>query len=163
MGTILKAEKFCVEFLKNEDFNKSVRSFEKDKFYGLKYISGEAKKLKDSLSYPFNPIYDGCTSFDDICKVVEDNCNGRLSGDSIVAIAAKIAYAKDINPDDSCWDCRIEKNDSLKGIGFCQNDVDKVISAYPEKALSKSDWKLLFLTRSKQIRKVYKKAEKMNN
>ena len=50
MGTILKAEKFCVEFLKNEDFNKSVRSFEKDKFYGLKYISGEAKKLKDSLS-----------------------------------------------------------------------------------------------------------------
>lgn len=89
MGTILKAEKFCVEFLKNEDFNKSVRSFEKDKFYGLKYISGEAKKLKDSLSYPFNPIYDGCTSFDDICKVVEDNCNGRLSGDSIVASQLK--------------------------------------------------------------------------
>ena len=35
VGTILKAEKFCVEFLKNEDFNKSVRSFEKDKFIFL--------------------------------------------------------------------------------------------------------------------------------
>ncbi len=155
--------KFCVELLKNKDFDRVVKSFEKDKFYGLKYISGESKKLKDSLSDPFNPIYDGRTSFDDICKVIEDNCNGKLSGDSICALAAKIAYAKDINPDDSCWDSRIENNDSLKDIGLGLNDVDEVISAYQEKDLSKSDWKLLFLARSKQIRKIYKKAEKINN
>ncbi len=155
--------KFCVNFLKNEDFDNIVKSFEKDKFFGLKYISGKAKELKDSLSYPFNPIYDGCTSFDEIYHAVEDNCDGRLSVDSIAEIAAKIAYVKDINPDDSCWDSRIENNDSLKGIGFGLNDVDEVISAYQEKELSKSDWKLLFLTRSKQIRRVYKKAEKMSN
>ena len=163
MGKLLKTVKFCVELLKNEDFNKIIRSFEKDKFFGLKYISGKAKELKDSLSYPFNPIYDGCTSFDEIYHIVENNCEGKLSVDSIAEIAAKITYAKDIYPDDSCWDSRIEKNDSLKSIGFSADDVDEVISAYQEKDLSKSDWKLLFLTRSKQIRRVYKKAEKMNN
>ena len=155
--------KFIAGLLKNEDFDRTVKSFEKDKFYGLKYISGKAKELKDSLSYSFNPIYDGCTSFDEICKVIENNCKGKLSGDSICALAAKIAYTKDIYPDDSCWDSRIEKNDSLKSIGFSADDVDEVISAYQEKNLSKSDWKLLFLTRSKQIRKVYMKAEKMSN
>lgn len=108
-------------------------------------------------------VNDGCTSFDDICQVVKDNCNDDFSGDSIVAIAAKIAYAKDINPNDSCWDSRIENNDSLKDIGLGLNDVEEVISAYQEKDLSKSDWKLLFLTRSRQIRTVYKKAEKKNN
>lgn len=41
--------------------------------------------------------------------------------------------------------------------------MDEVVSAYPEIELSKSDWKLLFLTRSKQIRKIYKKAEKIND
>lgn len=154
--------KFRAGLLKGEAFDRIVKSFVKDKFYGLKYISGKAKELKDELSYPFNPIYDGCTSFDDICKVIERKCEGKLSGDSICSLAAKIAYAKDINPDDSCWDCGIEKNDSLKGIGFGPDNVDEVISAYPEKDLNKSDWKLLFLTRSKQILRVYKKAEKMN-
>lgn len=153
--------KFRAGLLKGEAFDRIVKSFEKDKFYGLKYISGKAKELKDSLSCPFNPIYDGCTSFDEIYHAVEDNCEGKLSVDSIAEIAAKITYAKDINPDDSCWDSRIEKNDSLKGIGFGPDNVDEVISAYPEKDLNKSDWKLLFLTRSKQILRVYKKAEKM--
>lgn len=46
---------------------------------------------------------------------------------------------------------------------FCSGDVDDVVSAYSEIEFGKSDWKLLFLARSKQIRKIYKKAEKMNN
>lgn len=58
MKRITKAVKFGVDFLKNEDFDNIVKSFENDKFFGLKYISGKAKELKDSLSYPFNPIYD---------------------------------------------------------------------------------------------------------
>ena len=159
----IRAEEFCVEFLKNKDFDRIIKSFEKNKSFGLKHISGKAKELKDSLSYPFNPIYDGCTSFDEIYHAVEDNCEGKLSADSIAEIAAKITYAKDINPDDSCWDSRIEKNESLNSIGFSTDDVDEVISDYQEKDLSRSDWKLLFLTRSRQIKKVYKKAEKLNN
>ncbi len=46
---------------------------------------------------------------------------------------------------------------------LCSGDVDDVVSAYSEIEFGKSDWKLLFLARSKQIRKIYKKAEKMNN
>jgi hypothetical protein len=163
MERIIKTKKFCAEFLNNKDFDRIVRSFERDKFYGLKHISGKAKELKDWLSYPSNPIYASCSSFDDICNVIEDNCEGKLSSDSINTIAIQVTYARDIDPDDSCWDSRIEKNSFLRSIGLGKDDIEKFISTSPTKELSKSDWKLLFLTKSKKISDIYKKAEKGNN
>lgn len=153
-------KEFCMDFLKGEDFEKIIGSFKSDRFYALKYISGTTKEILNSLSNPDNLIYDGCNSFDELYQAIEDNCNGKLSVDSIIALASKIAYAKDIMPDDSCWDEYIEDNAKLNQIGFEGNDVKKVQACYPEEELIESDWKILFLSRSKVIARIYKKAKK---
>lgn len=155
-----KTQTFQEVFLNNIEFDKVIESFKKDKYSNLRHISGEAKKLKESLMSPSNPIYCNCASFDDICQVVEDKSNGKLSSESIISIAAKVADAKNINPDDSCWDVKIQSNNTLRNIGLCKEEVEKFISINTTQELSKSDWKLLFLTRSRQINRIYKNAEK---
>ncbi len=157
-----KKEIFHKEFLNNKEFDKVIESFKKDKYSNLKHISREAKRLKDSLEVQSNPIYRECTSFDDICQVVGDNSNGKLSGDSINSIAAKVAFARDILPDDSCWDSKILSNSLLQSIGLNKDEIDKFISTNTTKQLSKPDWQLFFLTRSRQINRIYKNAEKQS-
>lgn len=156
----MKSEEFLAEFLKGKDFENIVGSFKSDRFYAMICIPEDEKEIKDSLSNPDNPIYDECNSFDGIYQVVEKNCDGKLRVDSIIALAAKIAYDKGINPDDSCWDEYIEKNVDLRQIRFGANDAQKVQSCYPEENLSESDWKFLFLSRSEDIAKIYSKAKK---
>ena len=162
-GKIDMPKEFSAEFLKGKDFEKIVGSFDKNRFYALQCISGKAKEIKDSLSNLDNPIYDDCNSFDEVCQAITNNCDGKLSGDSIIALAAKIAYDKGINPDDSCWDEYIEKNAELKRIGFMVNDVKEVQACYPQENLTESDWKFLLLSRSKMVAKIYRKAKKEDN
>ena len=90
-------KEFSAEFLKGKDFEKVVGSFNKNRFYALKCISGKAKEIKDSLSNPDNPIYDDCNSFDEVCQAITNNCDGKLSGDSIIALAAKQTLKNNMN------------------------------------------------------------------
>lgn len=140
------------------DFQKALRSFQKDYAGNLKFISGNAKTIVECLSNPMNQIYDDCKSFADVCQVVEDNCQGVLSGDSVNAIAATICDKKGINPDDSCYDSRMLANDNLKNMGITKDNAGSIKPDYAGCRLDDKSWRLFLLTHSRSIYRRYRKA-----
>lgn len=146
------------EVFRGIDFQKALRSFQKDYAGNLKFISGNAKTIVECLSNPANPIYVNCKSFDDICKTVEDNCQGKLSGDSVNEIAANICYKKDIDLDDSCYDSRMSESVNLKNMGITRDNAISIKPEYEDCRLDDKSWKLFLLTHSRSIYRSYRKA-----
>ena len=144
------------------NLQKALRSFLKDHSDNLKFITGEAKKIVEDLSNPANRIYADCKSFDDICKVVENNCQGKLSGDSVNAIAANICYKKDINPDDACYNSRMSESVNLNNMGITKDNAVGIKPDYENCHLDDKSWKLFLLTHSKSIYRSYRKAMASN-
>lgn len=146
------------EVFRGIDFQKALLSFQKDYAGNLKFINGNAKTIVECLSNPMNQIYDDCQSFSDVCQVVEANCKGMLSGDSVNAIAASICDKKGINPDDSCYDSRMLANDNLKNMGITRDNAGRIKPDYEGCHLDDKAWTLFLLTHSNSIYRSYRKA-----
>lgn len=133
------------------------QSFQENPCRNLSFIYGEAKKIKDALMNPFNSIYDECKSFDDFCQVVEDNCQGRLSGDTTHRIAARICEARGICPDDACYDSQMSSNSNLSSIGITPENAVELKPTVDNREIDDNTWKLFLLTNSRGIKKRYMK------
>lgn len=135
-----------------------LRSYQENPSRNLKFIYGEAKRIKDELMNPFNSIYDGCTSFDHICQAVEDHSQNKLGGDTIIKIAASVCDAKGICPDDSCYDSKISSNNNLSSIGVTSQNAVSLKPTVDNYEIDDKTWKLFLLTNSRGIRHRYMEA-----
>ena len=151
------SEKDRLEAFEKLDVQRSFQSFKKNHLCNLNYITGSAKAICEELSNPSNSIYDGCRSFDDVCNVVETHSEGKLSGDSIVEIASKVCYKKDIAPDDSCYDDRIALNMNLRKMGITKENA---VSVKKDAAVDDTTWKLFLLTHSNSLYRRWRKSLK---
>lgn len=133
-------------------------SYRENPSRNLKFIYGEAKDIKDELMNPCNSIYDGCTSFDHICQAIEDNCQNKLGGDTIIKIAASVCDAKGICPDDSCFDLKISSNNNLSYIGVTSKNAASLKPTVDKQKIDNKTWKLFLLTNSRGIKRRYMKA-----
>ncbi|MGM9735816.1 MAG: hypothetical protein ACI4TM_00555 [Candidatus Cryptobacteroides sp.] len=125
--------------------------FIKNPSQSLNNISGHSKEIARYLRNPDNPIYQDCKSFDDICRVVEDNCKKKLSGDSCCRIAAEICDKKGINPDDSCYDAKMSSNGKLARLGITSGNAASLKPSHDGLKLDDISWKLFLVSNSNYL------------
>lgn len=135
-----------------------LHSYQENPSRNLKFIYGEAKRIKDELMNPFNSIYDGCNSFDAIYQKVEDNSKGSLGPQSMIEIARNVCYAKDIYLDDSCFDAHIGSDGNLSSIGVTSQNAASLKPTVDNYEIDDKTWKLFLLTNSRGIRHRYMEA-----